>query len=61
MRHLSVNFNEINSVHRIYYLKLTEDKREIIENNQWPPEYYVKERALYEKTLKQIEKSKNRI
>lgn len=54
MRHLSVNYNEISSTHRSFFLELAQDKREIIQSNQWPPEYYVKERAIYEKTLKQI-------
>ena len=64
MRHLSVNFNDIVSLHKSYFLELSSEKQKLIETNQWPPIYYQKEKALYEKTLRQRalkEKTKNRI
>ena len=64
MRHLSVNFNDIVSLHKSYFLELSSEKQKLIESNQWPPIYYHKEKALYEKTLRQRalkEKTKNRI
>lgn len=53
-RHLSVHFNEINSIHKAQFLELTEAKREIIEKERWPPSWYIRERDLYERTIKQL-------
>ena len=49
---------------KTYFLELPAEKQQLIETNQWPPKYYQREKALYEKTLRQRalkEKSKNRI
>jgi len=62
IRHLSVNFADIVSLHKSYFLELSPSKQKEIETNQWPPIYYQKEKALYEKTLRQRalkEKSKH--
>jgi len=53
-RHLSVNFNEIHEFHREQFLELEEAKRVIIEKERWPPTWYMKERDLYERTIKNI-------